>query len=56
MSGGPQHRHLRITYIDVEGPDSLQAVPSFQALLSDIAERWDIPPAATGATIVGGYR
>jgi hypothetical protein len=24
--------------------------------LADIAERCDIPPAATGATIVGGYR
>ena len=41
---------------DVEESDSLQAVPAFQAFLADIAERCDIPPAATGATIVGGYR
>jgi hypothetical protein len=41
---------------DVEKSDSLQDVPAFQAFLADIAERCDIPPAATGATIVGGYR
>jgi hypothetical protein len=41
---------------DVEEPESLQAVPAFQAFLADIADRCEISPVATGATIVGGYR
>jgi hypothetical protein len=41
---------------DIDDPDSLQAVPAFQAFVSDIADRCDIRPVAMGATIVGGYR
>lgn len=41
---------------DIDEPDSLQAVPAFQAFVAGIADRCDIPPVATGATIVGGYR
>ncbi len=41
---------------DIDEPDSLQAIPAFQAFVADIAERCDVLPAATGATIVGGYR
>ena len=41
---------------DVDDPDSLQEVPAFQAFVADVADRCDIPPVATGATIVGGYR
>jgi hypothetical protein len=41
---------------DVDDPDSLKAVPAFQAFVSTIAERCDAPPVASGATIVGGYR
>lgn len=41
---------------DVEDPDSLQSVPAFQTFVADISERCDIPPAAMGATVVGGYR
>jgi hypothetical protein len=41
---------------DVEDPGWLQAVPAFQGFVADIAERCDVPPVATGATIVGGYR
>src|SRR5579863_13230 len=40
---------------DTAEPDSLQAVPAFQAFLADIASRCDTPPVAMGATIVGGY-
>jgi hypothetical protein len=47
--------HVLIEH-DVDEPDSLQAVPAFQAFVADIAERCDIAPVATGATIVGGYR
>jgi hypothetical protein len=41
---------------DVDNPDSLQAMPAFQAFVADIGTRCDVPPVATGATIVGGYR
>jgi len=41
---------------DVEAPDSLQAVPAFQAFVAGIADRCDVAPVAMGATIVGSYR
>lgn len=41
---------------DVDDPSSLQDVPAFNAFLANIGERCDVPPAATAATIVGGYR
>ena len=41
---------------DVDDPDSLQEVPAFQAFVAGIAPRGDVPPVATGATVVGGYR
>ncbi|MDQ6927557.1 MAG: hypothetical protein M3159_02700 [Actinomycetota bacterium] len=41
---------------DVDDPDSLQDMQTFQAFVAGIAERCDVPPVATGATIVGGYR
>ncbi|MDQ1361191.1 MAG: hypothetical protein QOJ44_1568 [Acidimicrobiaceae bacterium] len=41
---------------DVEEPDSLQDVPAFRTFVAGIAERCDVPPLATGATVVGGYR
>ena len=40
---------------DIDEPESLQAVPAFQAFLADVADRCDILPVAMGATIVGGY-
>jgi hypothetical protein len=55
LEDGVNFIHVVIEH-DVERSDSLQDVPAFQAFLADIAERCDIPPAATGATIVGGYR
>jgi hypothetical protein len=41
---------------DIDQPDSLQAVPAFQAFVAGIADRCDVPPVASGASIVGGYR
>src|SRR3954453_4963689 len=41
---------------DVAEPESLQAVPAFQAFVADIADRCDVAPVAMGATVVGGYR
>jgi hypothetical protein len=55
LEDGVSFIHVVIEH-DVADPDSLQAVPAFQAFVADIAERCDVPPAATGATIVGGYR
>ncbi|MGZ5393186.1 MAG: hypothetical protein ACXWD3_15465 [Mycobacterium sp.] len=55
LEDGVSFVHLVIEH-DVNDPDSLQAVPAFQAFVADIADRCDIPPVAMGATIVGGYR
>jgi hypothetical protein len=54
LEDGVSFIHVVIEH-DVEEPDSLQAVPAFQAFLADIAQRCDIPPMATCATIVGSY-
>jgi hypothetical protein len=55
LEDGVSFVHVVIEH-DVNDPDSLQAVPAFQAFVADIADRCDIPPVAMGATIVGGYR
>ena len=41
---------------DLDEPESLPARPAFQASVTDLADRCDLPPVATAATIVGGYR
>jgi hypothetical protein len=45
-----------VTEHDVDRSDSLRDVPAFRAFVADIAERCDVPPSASGATVVGGYR
>ena len=55
LEDGVSFIHVLIEH-EVDDPDSLQAVPAFQAFVAGIAERCDVPPVATGATIVGGYR
>jgi hypothetical protein len=55
LEDGVSFIHVLIEH-DVDNPDSLQALPAFQAFLSNIAERCDVPPVICGATIVGGYR
>ena len=55
LEDGVSFIHVVIEH-DVEAPDSLQAVPAFQAFVADIDDRCDIAPTAVGATIVGGYR
>ena len=44
-----------VVELDVSDPDSLQEVPAFQAFVADIAERCDVAPVATAATVVGEY-
>jgi hypothetical protein len=55
LEDGVSFIHVVIEH-DVDEPDSLQAVPAFQAFVAGIADRCAVPPVATGATIVGGYR
>jgi len=55
LDDGVSFIHVAIEH-DIDDPASLQAVPAFQAFVADIAQRCDVPPVATGATIVGGYR
>jgi hypothetical protein len=55
LEDGVSFIHVAIEH-EVDDPDSLQAVPAFQAFVADIADRCDVPPVATGATVVGGYR
>ena len=54
LADGVSFVHVVIEH-DVENPDSLQAVPAFQAFVANIADRCDVPPVAMGATIVGGH-
>jgi hypothetical protein len=55
LEDGVSFVHVVIEH-GIDNPDSLQAVPAFQAFVADIAERCDVPPLAMGATVVGGYR
>src|SRR5258708_2783172 len=55
LEDGVSFIHVVIEH-DVDKPDSLQDVPAFRAFVADVANRCDVPPVATGATIVGGYR
>ena len=56
LEDGVSFVHVVIEHDDVDHPDSLQALPAFQAFVADIADRCDVPPAAKGATVVGGFR
>jgi hypothetical protein len=55
LQDGVSFIHVWIEH-DIADPDSLQAVPAFQTFMADLADRCDVPPAATEATVVGGYR
>jgi hypothetical protein len=55
LEDGVSFVHVVIEH-DIANPESLQAVPAFQAFVAHIADRCDVPPLAMGATVVGGYR
>jgi hypothetical protein len=55
LEDGVSFIHVVIEH-DVDQRDSLQDVPAFQAFVAGIAERCDVAPVASGATVVGGYR
>jgi hypothetical protein len=52
---GVSFMHIVIEH-DVENPESLQDVPAFQTFAANIADRCEVLPVFTGATVVGGYR
>src|SRR6478752_9936739 len=56
LEDGVSFVHVHVEHADVDHSDSLQAVPAFKAFVADIADRCDVPPAAKGATVVGGFR
>ena len=55
LADGVSFVHVAVEH-DVDDPDSLQDVPAFQAFLAGIADRCDVLPAASGATVVGHYQ
>ena len=48
LEDGVSFIHVVIEH-DVDEPDSLQAVPAFQAFVADIADRCDVPPGGDGS-------
>jgi hypothetical protein len=54
LEDGVTFMHVVIEH-DGEDHDSLQDVPAFQAFVADIADRCDVLPAPSGATVIGGY-
>ena len=55
LEDGVSFIHVWIEH-DIADPDSLRVVPAFQAFMADLADRCDVPPVVTEATLVGGYR
>jgi catechol 2,3-dioxygenase-like lactoylglutathione lyase family enzyme len=55
LEDGVSFIHVWIEH-DVADPDSLRVVSAFQAFMADLADRCDVPPVVTEATLVGGYR
>jgi hypothetical protein len=55
LDDGVSFIHVVIEH-GIDNPDSLQAVPAFQAFTADIAERCAVQPVPARATVVGGYR
>lgn len=55
LEDGVSFMHVVIEH-GIDDPDKLQDVPAFQAFVADIADRCDVAPVASRATVVGGYR
>lgn len=55
LEDGVSFIHVWIEH-DIANPDSLQVVPAFQAFMTGLTGRCDVPPRETEATVVGGYR
>jgi protein-tyrosine phosphatase len=55
LEDGVSFIHVAIEH-DVPAPDSLQDAAAFQAFVAGIADRCEVAPVVTGATIVGSHR
>jgi quinol monooxygenase YgiN len=56
LEDGVSFLHVMIEHENADHPDSLQAVPAFQAFVAGVADRCDVAPVARRATVVGGFR
>ena len=56
LEDGVSFVHVVVEHDGVADPDSLADVPAFQAFTAGIADRCEVQPVASGATVVGGYR
>ena len=56
LEDGVSFIHVVIEHEDVANPDSLNDVPAFQAFTARIADRCEVQPVASAASVVGGYR
>src|ERR1700709_2819602 len=56
LDDGVSFVHVVVEHDDVANPDSLGDVPAFQAFTAGIADRCEVQPVASRATVVGGYR
>jgi hypothetical protein len=55
LEDGVSFVHVVVEH-DVDRPSSLADVAAFQAFVADVADRCEVAPEASGATVVGGYR
>ena len=56
LEDGVSFVHVVIEHEDVANPDSLNDVPAFQAFAAGIADRCEVQPVASAASVVGRYR
>lgn len=54
LEDGVSFVHVVVEH-DVDDADSLQDVPAFQRFVAGVEERCDVPPHASGATVVGRH-
>jgi hypothetical protein len=55
LEDGVSFLHFVTEHEDVTNPDSLAHVPAFQAFTADIADRCEVAPVASAASVVGSY-
>ena len=56
LADGVSFVHVLVEHEHVTDPDSLNDVPAFQAFTAGIADRCEVQPVASAASVVGGYR